>query len=437
MHNVKKGLGIAFRFGVRAFLIFPVLPFLYLIEPVYRIRLGTMYTQRIGHLAVNTETFMRKHRYAGFPKRTLFIFAGYDPSNKQLMKMWLRLKGDPVIFTESRLLARIFFAWRNILKHTRFWDRQATNFVEYTLYSKTEPILNFTKEEEQAGVQALADMGIPPSSWFVPIHVRDAAYLTSWRPELAAYWKRVEQRNCNIENFLATAKHIAELGGYAIRVGSIVDSPLPKSLHPRIIDYATKYRSDFMDIYLGAKCRFYIGTSSGPDALADIFNKPLLGTNQVPYNMSRNNKKSIILPRLLTSRETGEIIPFYKARDEGYYKDWEIPSSMHPSKDLFIPVENSAEDILDGVKDMLDGLDGPPANPEDQRIQDSYGKEYLSIRPDYKMAGNIGRRFARKYRNLIEPSKPSIKPATYSSLSEDEQSSIIPNDSLGAVQKDG
>ena len=405
---MKKVLGSAFRLGIRALLIFPILPILYLIEPVYRIRLGTMYTQRIGHLALNTETFIRKHRYTGFHKRTIYIFAGYDPANKQLMKMWRRLEGDPVIFTESKLLSRIFFAWRSILIETRFWDRQSTNFVEYTLFSKTEPVLHFTEEEEQAGIQALKDMGLPPSSWFVPIHVRDGAYLTSWRPELEKYWKRVEQRNCSIENFLDAAKYIADLGGYAIRVGAVVDKPLPENLHPRIIDYATKYRSDFMDIYLGAKCRFYIGTTSGPDALADIFNKPLLGTNQVPYNMSRNNQKSIILPRLLTSPETGEVVPFSQAKTKGYYSDWETPSSMDPSKRLFIPIENSAEDILNGVKDMLDGLDEKPVNADDQETLETYGKEYLSIRPDYKMAGNIGRRFARKYKDLIEPPKPVI-----------------------------
>jgi len=401
--KMKKWLGVAFRFSVQALLIFPVLPLLYLIEPAYKIRLGTMYTQRIGHLALNTETFIRKHRLAGYPKRTLYIFAGFDPANKQLMKMWLRLKGDPVIFAESKLLTRIFSAWGRILTKTRFWDRQSTNFVEYTLFSKTEPVLHFTEEEERTGRQALEDMGIPNSSWFVPIHVRDDAYLTSWRPELKAYWKRIEQRNCSINNFMDAAKHIADLGGYAIRVGAIVEEPLPNNLHPRIIDYATKYRSDFMDIYLGAKCRFYIGTTSGPDALADIFNKPLLGTNQVPYNMCRNNRKSIILPRLLTSTETGEIIPFFQAKAEGYYSEWEYPSSMNPSRGLYLPIENLAEDILDGAKDMLDGLDDKPVDSDAQRIQEAYGKEYLSIRSDYKLAGNIGRRFAKKYSNLIEP----------------------------------
>jgi hypothetical protein len=124
--------------------------------------------------------------------------------------------------------------------------------------------------------------------------------------------------------------------------------------------------------------------------------------------MSRNNQKSIILPRLLTSPETGEVVPFSQAKTKGYYSDWETPSSMDPSKRLFIPIENSAEDILNGVKDMLDGLDEKPVNADDQETLETYGKEYLSIRPDYKMAGNIGRRFARKYKDLIEPPKPVV-----------------------------
>ena len=49
-----------------------------------------------------------------------------------------------------------------------------------------------------------------------------------------------------------------------------------KSTNPKIIDYAnSEFRSEFMDIYLGAKCSFCISTGYGPDMLPYIFNKPI------------------------------------------------------------------------------------------------------------------------------------------------------------------
>ena len=41
-------------------------------------------------------------------------------------------------------------------------------------------------------------------------------------------------------------------------------------------------RSDFMDIYFGAKCHFFIGVGTGIDAIPDIFRRPILYVNVVP-----------------------------------------------------------------------------------------------------------------------------------------------------------
>ena len=50
-----------------------------------------------------------------------------------------------------------------------------------------------------------------------------------------------------------------------------------------IFDYSfSKFRSDFMDIFLVANCYFYIGGGPGIDALPFLFRKPKLQTNLVP-----------------------------------------------------------------------------------------------------------------------------------------------------------
>ena len=382
-----------------------MLPILYAAEPVFRIRLGTMYTQRMGHLLINADVFMRRLRARGLSKRTLYLFFGFDPVNRQAFEMWKRLRGFPVRFIESRWGTRLMFAWRPILMRTRFWESKSLLTPECELYDKSLPILSLTEEEERKGREGLKKMGIGEHDWFALFHARDGQFLRKWRPGLSDGWEKIDFRNSDIKTHLKAAEHIASNGGYALRMGALVEEALPETGNSRIIDYATKYRSDFMDIYLGAKCRFFIGSSSGPEALAEVFNIPLLSINQIPYNHPRLHRHSITIPRIITSRENGRQVPFWEAQESGYYTGWNEVSSMHKNMDMFDVLASEPDDILDGVKDMMDNLEGRLPSPEARKIQEIYGKLYFSHIPGYEHGGKVGARFAMKYRHLIVPPK--------------------------------
>ncbi|MBO6518919.1 MAG: TIGR04372 family glycosyltransferase [Rhodospirillales bacterium] len=382
-----------------------VLPMLYLIEPFYRIRIGTMYTQRIGHLAENAETFIRKMRMEGFPPRTGYFFFGHNPANRQLYKMWLRTRTYPVRFIDSRLGTWLAFTLRPALSKTRFWEACKETGVEYRAFDDTPPVLYFTDEEEERGRRELEKMGIGRDDWFVAFHARDNAFLSAWRPELKDHWARpVNQgRNVDVRTMLKAADYIASKGGFAIRVGAQVEEPLPPGLHPKIIDYASSFRNEFMDIYIAARSRFFISSLSGIDSIALAFNVPLVTTNHSPYNFARYNRRTVMLPRLLKDPETGQQIPFWSAQSRGYFVGWERVSSNHETWGMFNQVPSSEDDILDAVKDMIDQFEGRPPISEAKEIQDAYGEMYLSHKPDHTRAGRISARFALKYRDLIVP----------------------------------
>ncbi|WNK00326.1 TIGR04372 family glycosyltransferase [Thalassospiraceae bacterium LMO-JJ14] len=383
------------------------LPMLYLIEPFFKFRFGTMYTQRIGHLAENAEVFIRRMQVHGMPKRTLYIFFGLNPSNRQLFEMWLRTDAYPVRFIESKIGTWLAFSIRPILSRTRFWERYQDTHIDYRVYDQTEPVLSFTPEEEEKGRQELLKMGIGEDDWFVAFHARDNQYLETWRPDQKALWNERFQlaRNVDVHSMLKAATHIAESGGFAIRVGAVVEKPLPSGMNPRIIDYATTYRSDFMDIYIAAKCRFFISSLSGIDSVASIFNVPLVSTNHSPYNFSRYNRASVLVPRLLANPRSGVPVPYWEAQANGYFVGWDRVHSNHPTWGLYEQLPSTDDDILDGVKDILDILDGRQPPEQAREIQDIYGKLYLSHKPDHECAGKIGARFALKYRELIVPNE--------------------------------
>ena len=73
-------------------------------------------------------------------------------------------------------------------------------------------------------------------------------------------WDRHNIRDCKFQNLFAAAKLIKKFGGKCIRMSSGEKEPLSKSAPNNIIDYASKWQSDFMDIYLPAHCKFLTPT---------------------------------------------------------------------------------------------------------------------------------------------------------------------------------
>lgn len=397
----RKVAGSLFRLALRCLLVFPVLPVLYLIEPFYRIRFGTMYTQRIGHLAANADILLRGLQLENAPSRSLYLIFGWAPCNRQLFDMWLRIAVPGVRFIESRFGTRILFAWRPILTKTRFWRDHRVAGTEYYLYNHTKPVLSFTEDEERKGRALLAEMGIGPDDWFVCFHARDGAYFLKWRPELEEHWKKRDFRNVDITRFLKAAEYIASRGGFALRFGAHVEKPLPDTGNPRIIDYSTKFRNDFMDIYLCAKCRFFIGCASGPDILPTAFNVPVLSAGHFPYNHSHYRQGDIIIPRLLVTPGGGRPVSYWEAQKAGYYVGWKEAVASHPSMHLFDMLDVDPDDIVDGCKDMLDALAGKEPPPEAREIQEFYAGRYLSHADGYRHAAKIAPSFALKYQHLI------------------------------------
>lgn len=374
------------------------LPLLWVLESIFPVRLGIVYTQRIGHLAANTDVFFRALSERQKKKRCTYILSGWDPANRQLFDMFVREHG----IIENRLLTWILFSCREHLKRTRFWEGMPFNGGhEYKIYNTTSPIISFTLEEEERGRRELEKMGIGKDDWFVCFHCRDQAYLRQWRPELNEIWQKQGFKNADIMTYLDAAAHIANAGGFALRMGAAVERPLPDDVPPGVIDYATKHRSDFMDIYLAAKCRFFLASSTGLGQVPTVFNRPVVVANHFSYNHTHYLSGDLIVPRPILDKETGDVVPFFTAKENRFFEWIGEVTSNGMNKELYDWGYVDSEDILNGVRDMLDQLEGraPPAGAK--VIQDRYAVRYLSHLPDYQLGARLSPRYALKYAHLI------------------------------------
>ena len=236
-----------------------------------RIRIGVMQSNRIGHLAGNMEVYLCEKDAGVRPKILELWCAPGEICNKQLLKMWGRVVTvDRTGFVEIMWkVNRLFKGWQPTEIPSGNLDRDALN-----LYEKYPPHLSFTKAEEARGIAELAKMGIPPGAKWVCLMVRDGTYL----PHLGYH----AHRDSDVNDYMRAAVALSQRGYYVIRMGAKVAKPMPFTTD-RIIDYATNgMRSDFMDIYLCAKCEFALNNGTGLDAVCCAFRKPSCYVNFVP-----------------------------------------------------------------------------------------------------------------------------------------------------------
>ena len=145
------------------------------------------------------------------------------------------------------------------------------------LLGSSQPNIFFTKVEEERGAKELRQLGIPPDNPFICFHNRDSAFLDTMKKGFN--WRYHDFRDSSIRNYISAAGEMTKRGYYAVRLGAEVNEKV-ESTSPKLIDYACSgMRSDFLDIYLSAKCRFILCSDTGMSFPAEVFKRPLVYVN--------------------------------------------------------------------------------------------------------------------------------------------------------------
>ena len=253
----------------------PIIILIRLLRPLIIIRFGLLVGQRIGHFAGNTELYLCE-RDAGIQGDNIydFFFVPGPVCNEQLEKMWKRAL--PI----SKYVGYLYRAnhclpgYKSHLVSTHS-DRDVHNLI-----SQTRPHVSFTEAEEQIGQQGLKAMGLPEGMPFFCFIGRDPAYLEASFP--GDNCDHHNYRDMDIKAFVPTVQALIQKGYFGIRMGCVVQAPLHFE-DARYVDYATKHRTNFLDMYLSEKCHFFVNGMSGLDAVPMfVFRRPTVQVNSVP-----------------------------------------------------------------------------------------------------------------------------------------------------------
>ena len=394
----------------------PIFILITLIKPWYLIRWKILYSNRIGHFALETELYCcERDANINFPKQKYkdFFYLDKYVSNKTLKNMWQQniVMLPSILIKPINNIAVFFYFITRLNNAHEIKSPSCSDRDIYNLQDKFNPHINLTSKHETKGKEILEKFGLPKNAKFICLMVRDSGYLNRHENQLDLdRWGYHSYRDGDIDKYVLAAEELASRGYYVFRMGINVLKPL-KSSNPKIIDYANSgMRSDFMDIYLGAKCFFLITTGCGFDAIPSIFKRPI-ALIHVPLGLSMFTNSDKCL--LLTKHHINKLSKKELTISEIFSSNVGIATDTTTFKNNNVELlENSPEEIRDFVIEMEQRLNGS-WKETDQEISlqknfwsvfeknmsnlDPNQKFFKSKDNTFKLHGKIKAKFSAKY----------------------------------------
>ncbi len=383
------------RTAVELLLALPVVLVARLLRPLVVIRFGALPSPRIGPLAASVELYLCERDAGLHGRRTLDMFYHILPvCNHQLKTMWdrtLRVWGFARSLDRvNRWLPGGHPHWIPMQPH-KDRDLQA-------LLPQQPPHLSFTPAEETQGRRFLDHCGVQEGVPFVCFQARDLAYLATVYPE--RNWDYHSYRSTAIHSYLPAMEELARRGYAAFRVGAVVQTPL-RSTHPRIIDYATNGRTEFLDIYLGARCHFGLGDPSGILCIPMIFRRPRALVGAIPFeHLPSWGPHDVCIPKKLWLAAEHRFLTFREILESG------IGRSFHRTEQYeqcgIEVIENTPEEITAVAVEMDERLKGTwRETEEDGELQRRFWALFAQSPLHGIIQAHIGAEFLRQHRTLL------------------------------------
>jgi putative glycosyltransferase (TIGR04372 family) len=356
---------------------------------------------QIGHLA-HLDGYMKIGLLGWRPPQETILLATSDKiSNRAFLDCWkgfvtpisrpeeIASRADEALVCEDYLpiheiQGMAMWALVAAAKAQKQWDLE-----------KRGPLLKLDPELRRRGREALKKLGVPDGAWIVGVHVRDSGFHGKIDGAVQRY------RNASIESYFPAMESIVRRGGYVIRMGDPKMTRLPAM--PGVIDYAhCDMKSDWLDVFLCAYSRFYIGTQSGLSQVPNCFGVPTIYTNWVSLAIPPWYQENLFLPKLFHWKATGRSLSFLEILNKGisFMQTAQLDEHGIQWRD------NTPAEIRDVIEEMMDRLDGRSADDSaHQQAQWAALAEANGVVVNARM----GRKFLAEHFALFEPQPGDVK----------------------------
>jgi len=172
-----------------------------------------------------------------------------------------------------------------------------------------------------------------------------------------------------------------------------------------VIDYATKARTELLDLYLGANCAFFIGSESGILAIPMMFRQPTVHANFCCVSefvewMVAWQPHDLWIPKKFWLRDEER---FMTIREVINSADGVFAGSWRRRDTGIELVDNTPEEITAVVLEMAARLKGTwQSTKEDEELQRYFWSRYAPSETNQAPHARIGADFLRTHLDLLD-----------------------------------
>ena len=275
---------------------------------------------------------------------------------------------------------------------------QSENQME--VWRNQNPSISFTLCDKKAGVNLETNILGKFGNSYVCIGLPEKSYYKTFTSakEQNPYPSEFFATFQNWEDFLPCARTLIVEGLNVLRMGQRVDQPLSEIAKSEIIDYASRCRSEFGDVWLLGNCKFVIAGSTGVYWIASALGRNSVIIDNPSPQKTSYGKDDLFLPLLAWSKSEKKMHSFSWLIAN---RQWAHDNSL-TGRDVEI-VKNTAEEITEVVLEMNQRIDGTwVETDEDIELQDRF-KKLRQHQPPWKVQQSvrIGAAFLRRYKHLL------------------------------------
>jgi putative glycosyltransferase (TIGR04372 family) len=354
-------------------------------------RHATVFTERVGHLAIEPDCLVKDASLGEIPRRRWIILAPPGKvANEHLLRYWEKhflIFRNPAVCFLIGSMSRFHLMRLDVSPYARKLDRALMSYRVYSEWGSRPPVLELSAADLEWGRRQLSALGIPEGSWFACVHAREGGY----SPDDEEVH---EHRNSDINNCIPAMMEIVARGGWIIRLGDNSMKPLPSL--PCVIDYALHpLKSERMDVVLCATARFILGSTSGICLVGTVFGTPCAVANMVPTADLWYGPRDISIPKKVWSEPAGRFmsLPESIALPHGCFRY----ARLFADAGLRL-VENSPADIASLAVEMMDSLEGRLVLTDDDRTRFATYRQMMTLAyASYFSCATFGSTFARQH----------------------------------------
>ena len=189
---------------------------------------------------------------------------------------------------------------------------------------------------------------------WVCMHYRNSDYTSNFQKGLKIPNDDYGQdfRNTNPEHLIPVLKRLNNLGIHVFLMGHDAHFPIQDN------EYFTNFsccpwKTDFLDVYLSAKCLFYFGNSSGSAQISRMFGRPTIGSNLALLHCFNGTNTDITAPKKYYDISLGRYLTLSEILKS--------PVRFARNADEYIAAgillhENSAEELNLLLSEMLENI---------------------------------------------------------------------------------